>query len=113
VLADARNVPIIVGGHTDHVHMLFGLARTVTIAQVVESTKTSSSKWLKQEFPRLGEFGWQHGYGAFSVSPSEESAVIAYIANQKEHHGELSFQDEYRGLLEKYGIAYDERYVWD
>lgn len=59
------------------------------------------------------KFYWQNGYGAFSVSPTEVSAVVEYIANQKKHHAQVSFQDEYRGFLKEYEIEYDERYVWD
>ncbi len=112
VLANEGNVPIIVGGHQDHVHLLFGLSRTDTIANATSTTKTASSKWIKSEFGVL-DFAWQHGYGAFSVSPSDQRTVIAYISNQGEHHKSLSFKDEYRQLLEEFGIPYDERYVWD
>ncbi|MHA3770947.1 IS200/IS605 family transposase [Verrucomicrobiota bacterium sgz303538] len=102
-----------VGGERDHVHMLFGISRTLTIAQLVEKVKTSSSKWLKTKEPQFGAFHWQHGYGAFSVSQSDAERVIAYIRNQEEHHRKMSFQEEYRKLLERYRIQYDERYVWD
>ncbi len=102
-----------VGGVGDHVHMLFGLSRTRTIAEVVEALKTSSSKWLKGKAPDLTNFHWQSGYGAFSVSQSDAETVVAYIRNQEQHHQKMSFQDEYRRLLERYQIACDEKYVWD
>ena len=102
-----------VGGVEDHVHLLFGLSRTRAIAQVVENVKTSSSKWLKRKSPALAEFHWQNGYGAFSVSQSHAEKVIDYIRNQEKHHETLTFQQEFRRLLERHGIEYDERYVWD
>lgn len=102
-----------VGGIEDHVHLLFGLSRTRTIAEVAEVVKTSSSKWIKSKGPSFGQFHWQSGYGAFSVSQSNASAVVAYIRDQAQHHKKLTFQDEFRRILEKYLVRYDERYVWD
>jgi putative transposase len=102
-----------VGGVADHVHLLFGLSRTRTQAQVVENVKTCSSKWVKTRDPALAHFHWQAGYGAFSVSPPEAEKVIEYIARQEEHHRDATFQDEYRGLLLRDGVEWDERYVWD
>lgn len=58
-------------------------------------------------------FYWQNGYGAFSVSPSKVDVVSKYIENQHEHHKKETFQNEYRGILKKYKVAYDERYVWN
>jgi REP element-mobilizing transposase RayT len=102
-----------VGGVEDHVHLLFALSRTLTIAEVVDSVKTSSSKWLKTKSPALAEFHWQNGYGAFSVSRSLADEVIEYIRRQEEHHQSRTFQEEFRRLLERHEIEYDERYVWD
>ena len=102
-----------VGGVEDHVHILFGLSRTLSVANVVETVKTSSSKWIKTRGPELGSFYWQGGYGAFSVSQSDVEAVIQYIDHQEEHHKRMSFQDEFRKFLDRYQIPYDERYVWD
>jgi putative transposase len=102
-----------VGGVEDHVHLFFGLSRTRTIADVVETVKTSSSKWIKTKGAQFRGFHWQLGYGAFSVSQSDADAVIAYIRNQEQHHQKMTFQDEYRRLLNRYGVAFDERYVWD
>ena len=102
-----------VGGVEDHVHLFFGLSRTRTIADVVEAVKTSSSKWIKTKDVSFAEFHWQSGYGAFSVSQSDADAVVAYIRNQAQHHQKMTFQDEYRRLLERYQVAFDEKYVWD
>jgi putative transposase len=101
------------GGVADHVHMAIRLSRTVAIAGLVEEVKTSSSKWLKTTSPELANFAWQRGYGAFSVGPADLNALIAYIDGQEEHHRTRSFQEEYRAFLTKYGIQFDERYVWD
>ncbi|HEX4965794.1 MAG TPA: IS200/IS605 family transposase [Thermoanaerobaculia bacterium] len=102
-----------VGGVEDHVHLLFGLSRTWTVAQVVEAIKTGSSKWIKTKGTAFTEFHWQAGYGAFSVSQSSVDAVIRYIQDQEEHHRKVTFQEEFRSFLRRYQIAYDERYVWD
>jgi putative transposase len=112
----ARNVDcecFRVGGVADHVHIAVRLSRTITMAQLIEELKTSSSKWLKNQSPALAAFAWQRGYGAFSVGPSDLNALLNYIDIQEEHHRTRTFQDEYRAFLKKYGIDYDERYVWD
>jgi hypothetical protein len=79
---------------------------------VVEEVKKSSSKWMKAD-GGVPNFSWQNGYGAFSVSESHREKVIDYIKNQEEHHRTITFQEEYRKLLEKYRIPFDEKYVWD
>lgn len=105
--------PIRNGGVEDHVHLLFGLSRTVSIAQVVEHLKTSSSKWVKSVSPTCKDFAWQSGYGALSVSESHAASCVQYIEQQAEHHKKLTFQEEYRELMKIAGIQIDERYVWD
>jgi len=102
-----------VGGVEDHVHLFFGLSRTRTIADLVETVKTSSSKWIKTKVPGLTAFRWQSGYAAFSVSHSDAPKAIAYVQQQTRHHQTRSFEDEYRLLLRRYQVAFDERYVWD
>ncbi|MCW1913171.1 IS200/IS605 family transposase [Luteolibacter sp. GHJ8] len=104
---------IIAGGVADHVHLLLVLPRTLTTSDLVRDLKRASSLWLKSRHADLKDFSWQGGYGAFSVGQGEIEVVRTYIANQAEHHRKRSFQEEYRTFLEKYGISYDERYVWD
>jgi REP element-mobilizing transposase RayT len=99
--------PVIVGGMQDQVHLLFALARTLSVSQVVEEVKKESSKWAKGVVHP--GFYWQNGYGAFSVSPSVVPTVEAYIADQVKHHRRMTFQDEFRAALRKHGIEWDER----
>ncbi|NNM95932.1 MAG: IS200/IS605 family transposase [Bacteroidia bacterium] len=105
--------PIIVGGYTDHVHILCLLSKKIALMNLIEKIKSHSSKWIKAKDEALSDFYWQDGYGAFSVNPSEIETVINYISNQHEHHRNRTFQDEYRSFLKKYNVEYDERYVWD
>jgi len=81
------------------VHILFELARTVSVSQAVEEVKKSSSKWLKNQDGEFSAFAWQAGYAAFAVSESNVDLVRDYIANQSEHHRQKSFQEEYRAFL--------------
>jgi REP element-mobilizing transposase RayT len=102
-----------VGGFADHVHLAIRLSRTVPISKLVGELKTSSSKWLKTQSPKLAGFAWQNGYGSFSVGPSDLAALRRYIETQEEHHRKHTFQDELRALLKKYGVKYDEQYLWE
>jgi putative transposase len=102
-----------VGGVADHIHLAVRLSRTSTIADLVQELKTSSSKWLKPQSASLAQFAWQRGYGAFSVGPADLDALLIYIDTQEEHHRTRSFQEEYLAFLKKYGVEYDERYMWD
>ncbi len=101
------------GGVEDHVHVLCRLGRQISVADLVRDLKKESSKWIKEKDPRQSEFHWQAGYGAFSVSPAHIPALRDYIQRQEEHHRQESFQEEFRRILRKYGVEFDERYVWD
>src|SRR5262249_6609432 len=102
-----------VGGLADHVHVVTTLPRTVSQAQLIEQIKKAASKWIKTLDARYRGFSWQSGYGAFSVSPSQLEIMVQYIKTQPEHHRTRTFQDEYRELLRRHGVDFDERYVWD
>lgn len=102
-----------VGGVADHVHLVVRLSRTLSVADLVKEVKTASSKWVKTADASLCDFAWQQGYGAFSVGTGQKEPLLHYIDTQEEHHRTRTFQDEYRDFLKKYGIDYNERYVWD
>ncbi|HKS96231.1 MAG TPA: IS200/IS605 family transposase [Terriglobia bacterium] len=100
-----------VNGTSDHVHMLASLPPTRCVSEVVRDVKANSSHWVRQ---KKGQhtFSWQAGYGAFSVSQSNVDDVMRYIASQEEHHRRVTFQEEFLAFLKKYGIDYDNRYIW-
>jgi len=101
------------GSVADHIHLLIALPRVSAPSDLVQDIKTGSSKWVKTNGLPYVNFHWQRGYGIFSISPAHRLALEAYIANQAEHHRFVTFQDEYRSLLMKYGIEFDDRYMWD
>ena len=109
IIRGMNGVAEIVGGVADHVHLLVSLRPVHRIADVLRDMKKDSSSWVKENFEP--HFAWQEGYAAFTVSPSATDSLRNYIASQEEHHRKYSFVDELRGLLEKAGIEYDEKYL--
>ena len=112
-VGEAGCYPKLSGGWIDHVHVVCGLGRTVSVASLIEHIKTETSKWAKKASIEASSFSWQKGYGAFSVSQSNLDAVLDYVERQEEHHQRRSFQDEFRELCRKHEVAIDERYVWE
>lgn len=100
-----------IGGTDDHLHLLITLPPVLPLAKAIQEIKAISSKWMGETGHR--DFRWQEGYGAFSVSASLVESVVEYIRHQEEHHRKHTFEAEFLGLLEKHGIAYDPRYVFD
>ena len=113
IIKNLNTVPIMISGIEDHIHILTSFPRTISVADFVKKIKTGSSHWIKDKGKEFQHFGWQDGYGVFSVSPSKKQAVIDYIVNQKEHHKKQTFQDELIHFLNKYEIKYDKQYLWD
>src|SRR6056297_1651246 len=105
--------PVQVGGYQNHVHILCLLSRKTTQMKLLEEIKKRSSKWIKPKGVNYSNFYWQDGYGIFSVSPRKIDQVVRYIKNQREHHQKMDFKQEFRKILNKYHVEYDERYVWD
>ncbi len=105
--------PIKIGGIEDHVHILCLLSKKIALMKLLEEVKGHSSKWIKTKGNDFKDFSWQNGYGAFSVNPAEVDVVINYIANQREHHRNRTFQEEYLSFLKKYKVEYDEKWIWD
>ncbi|MCP4684496.1 MAG: transposase [bacterium] len=104
---------MLVGGTTDHVHVLCALTKNMAPAKVMQDLKSGSSKWIKGFGLPFDKFQWQSGYGMFSVSASNADTVRDYIIGQKEHHRTMTFQEEFRSFCKKHGVALDERYAWD
>jgi REP element-mobilizing transposase RayT len=113
VCRECDSPALLVGGTANHVHVLCALSRKVAVADLVEEVKKRSSKWIKTKGAGLRQFQWQTGYGAFSIGRSNVDALKSYIAGQKEHHRRRTFEEEYRALLDRYGVEYYEKFVWD
>jgi REP element-mobilizing transposase RayT len=105
--------PIEIGGMPDHIHILARFPARVAASNMLQSIKGGSSKWVNADRGVGVPFAWQGGYAAFSVSPSQISVVRSYIRNQETHRSKLSFKQEYVLLLDKHGIEYDDRYLFD
>jgi putative transposase len=105
--------PLLIGGVDDHVHILLALPPTAAVSEALRLIKGGSSGWIQQNIAGCRGFGWQDGYGAFTVSTSQVTEVEQYIRGQRQHHRVKTFQEEYRALLERHGLHYDEKYLWD
>jgi len=105
--------PTLIGGVSDHVHMLVGLGKTICQADLAKEVKRVSSQWVKERYPRISNFAWQGGYGAFSVDVTSMDRIRRYIATQEEHHRVITFQDEFRALLKEHGLECEEQYIWE
>ena len=108
----AGGVAEAVGGTADHVHLLVSLRATHAMSSFVQDIKQTSSRWIHETI-EVKNFAWQPGYGAFTVSVSNCDGVKEYIADQARHHRTKSFQEEYVTLLNKHGVAFEEKYLWD
>jgi putative transposase len=88
-----------VGGTEDHIHLLISLPRTISVAKAVQLLKSSSSKWIHENFPSAKSFAWQEGYGAFSIGRSQKEVTVRYIETQAEHHRRHTFAEEMAKFL--------------
>ena len=106
-----KHKALAIGGTSDHVHVLLGLNPTQAISNLMMMVKRDTSKWINENRFVPGEFGWQTGYGAFSYSQSQLDSVVNYIKNQETHHKTRSFLEEYKKMLDEWGIEYKEQYI--
>ena len=112
IIREEGAVPFAVGGVADHIHILMSLPKTVALSDLMRVIKAKSSKWLRRLDSYYEQFSWQDGYGAFSVSPSLMERTKNYILTQAEHHKTKTYREEYKGILDGYGIEYDEHYAF-
>lgn len=102
-----------INGMPDHVHLLIRESKSISDQDFMGKLKGNSSRWMNETFSEGPKFGWQAGYGWFSVSSKDVPVAAGYVRKQKAHHAKVTFQDEYRKLLRQYGVEFDERYVWE
>ena len=113
VVKNIDGFPLKIGGYYDHAHLLVNIAAKISFSEFVGKLKANTSKHINQQNQRKQKFGWQDGYGAFTVSPSNKISVAQYIENQVEHHRQRSFKEEFLRLLEKHEIEFDPKYIWE
>ncbi len=104
---------IAVNGMPDHIHIFIGFKPSIKISDLVGDIKTASSKYIKKERLLPGTFAWQDGYGCFTYAHSQLDVVAKYVMNQKVHHQKRTFRQEYMEMLQKAGVQYDERYLFE
>jgi putative transposase len=112
IVRNQKQKLIAITGAADHVHILIGLRPAMALANLVEEIKVDSSHYINKNRWVRGRFNWQEGYGAFSYSHSQLNTVVRYIQNQEEHHRRRTFRDEYSNLLKKFGISFNEKYIF-
>ena len=106
-------IPFCIGGWVDHVHLLLKLKTSHRISDFMRELKAGSSKHFNDTSGSVFKFGWQDGYGAFTVSSSKQEDVTRYIQTQEAHHGKQTFEQEYVELLTRHEVAFDLKYLWD
>jgi len=112
ILRNKKCFPYIIGGHKNHIHLITSLHPTIALADLVKDVKTGSNMFMKERKKEFNQFtDWQVGYGAFTYDISHKESLIEYVKGQKNHHKELIFREELIGLLEEFGIKYDERFL--
>ncbi|MDI9584005.1 MAG: transposase [Acidobacteriota bacterium] len=100
---------VLIGGTADHVHILARLGRDRCVADAVRDLKANSTRWIRETYPPHCAFGWQDGYGAFTISYPGVDRVVAYIRGKEEHHRVVSFREEFQSFLRRHDIEFDER----
>lgn len=113
IISGKGQKPIIVNGVADHIHIFIGLRPTAAISDLVRDIKNNSSNFINNSKFIQGHFSWQEGFGAFSYSHSQIDLVYKYILNQEQHHQKKTFREEYLDMLNKYGIEYQEKYLFE
>lgn len=112
IIQDKGHKMLAINNTPDHMHFFVGLNPNQSISDMMRLVKGESSEWINLNQFTKSKFFWQEGYGAFSHSKSQIDSVVKYIHNQQEHHKKFSFIDEYKKMLNDFGIEFDERYIF-
>ncbi len=112
IIKKEKGVLLQIGGMPDHLHLVVKLNPVHSLSDIMKNIKAGSSKWINDQKMLMGRFGWQEGYGAFTISESQLPDVIRYVNEQEKHHQRLSFKDEFILFLKRHRIEYDDRYIW-
>jgi putative transposase len=101
-----------INGTENHIHMLSDLHPTVCLSDYIKEIKTASNKWMRESGKFRDFEHWAEGSCALTYNIRDKEMITNYIKSQKEHHQKVSFEDEYKKLLEENGIEWNEKYIF-
>ena len=97
----------------DHCHLFTGFRPAMSISDFIKEIKVECTEFINEKKWMRKKFAWQEGYGVFSYSHSHLDNVIRYINNQERKHQRKTFRAEYLEMLDKFGILFEDKYVFD
>ena len=112
IIQNAGNKVLAINNMPDHIHIFFGLHPEQSISKLMQHVKADSTKWINANKLTSQKFAWQNGYGAFTYTRSHIDGVVKYILNQQKHHEKKDFLKEYKMMLDKRKIDYEEKYLF-
>jgi REP element-mobilizing transposase RayT len=112
IVQNKQQKMLAINGMPDHIHFLIGMKPSCCLSDLVREVKKSSNEFIQTNNLCKG-FNWQEGFGAFSYGHSNLDNVIKYIMDQKEHHRQKTFKEEYIAFLQKFAVEYKEEYLFD
>ena len=101
-----------IGGMPDHIHIVLKLKPVHSLSEIMKKLKGCSSKWVNEQAFLNERFSWQEGYGAFTVSESQIGAVVQYVKNQKSHHQNFTYKEEFTQFLKHHRVEFEERFLF-
>lgn len=102
----------IVGGASNHIHIITHIHPTVALSLAVKDIKMASHKIIIENSKLFSHFpGWQVGYSAFTYNISSKVNLIRYVENQREHHKVLSYKEEIIHLLKEHSVDFIDEYL--
>ena len=107
---DMDSKPLAVNGMPDHVHILALQNKNVGLSRIIQRIKINTTNWINKNRFTKGKFRWQQGYAAFSVSRSKLGVVRNYIINQKAHHKNETFPEEFKRIMMERDLYYKQKY---
>lgn len=112
IIRGEKGILISIGGMPDHIHLAAKFKAGISVSDMLRKIKANSSKWANEKLNNRSKFGWQNGFGAFTVSESQLDTLLHYIERQEEHHRNKTFKEEFLEFLKKQNIEYEEKYLW-
>ena len=102
-----------INGTSDHVHILIGIKPDCMLSDLIREVKKSTNAFINDQRLTKDHFYWQKGFAAFSKDRKNLDSIIAYIQNQKAHHGVVTIEEEYVKILKQEDVQFEDRYLFD